>query len=575
MKHLFKFILLFLILNGLSMKAQYQNANWYFGEGAGINFNSITPTVLNDGQTSEQFVATASVSDIQGNLIFYTDGRSVFDMNHNLMQNGDNSILCSQGKQSVVIVPIPNVNKYYIFTENADNSDQSTHYYFSIVDMDVNSGLGSVVLLNQSLLNVPFMDSNTGEYFYCAYFHNMTASVANDGETYWLIIKPYHKFYAFHITENIMNPFPPYVESTYGNFNYDCNVYDPNSTSGCSTDGVSSLKVSSNGNKIATTFNQYGCLSSAGALLYDFDNSTGIISNEDYVGSSLNAVQYFSVDFSANSQYLYCVGNDPMSSRELVIDRYYIPSGSNTPETIYITNGQNDQVSYSLQRALDGKLYIGNSNQSFLSCILNPNDVDDVVFQNNFVDLGNNISGNFLPQLIPYFEQDCPYNVFVYNNFVGGDDVTIEASNKVFATNTINYGANVIFNGGNSVVLGEFFKVENDSFLEIHTTGCSILPPEHRKLTSTDSSSKLVANSFDNDFIQLYPNPNSGLLNYDVKTDALISISIIDYKSGIVVKEIPNIENKGVLDLTSLNSGLFYIKIIVNRDIYTRKIVIK
>jgi len=79
---LFSFFILF---EGL---AQREASNWYFGRNAGVQFNpdgSVTP--LTDGQLST-LEGCASISDRFGNLLFYTDGVTVWDRTHQVMPGG-------------------------------------------------------------------------------------------------------------------------------------------------------------------------------------------------------------------------------------------------------------------------------------------------------------------------------------------------------------------------------------------------------------------------------------------------------------------------------------------------------
>ena len=55
--------------------------NWYFGNKAGITFNSGLPVVLTDGQMLVKR-ASVCVSDSLGNLLFYSDGDQVWNRNH-------------------------------------------------------------------------------------------------------------------------------------------------------------------------------------------------------------------------------------------------------------------------------------------------------------------------------------------------------------------------------------------------------------------------------------------------------------------------------------------------------------
>ena len=68
--------------------SQQEASNWYFGYGAGIKFNTNgTITSLTNGQLNT-LEGCASLSDSNGNLMFYTDGTTVYNKNHQIMLNG-------------------------------------------------------------------------------------------------------------------------------------------------------------------------------------------------------------------------------------------------------------------------------------------------------------------------------------------------------------------------------------------------------------------------------------------------------------------------------------------------------
>ena len=85
---------------------------WYFGENAGIDFNSGSPVALTDGQlfTDE---GCATISDTSGNLLFYTDGSTVYDKNHAIMPNGTGLLGNNSSTQSAIIVKKPGSNTIY------------------------------------------------------------------------------------------------------------------------------------------------------------------------------------------------------------------------------------------------------------------------------------------------------------------------------------------------------------------------------------------------------------------------------------------------------------------------------
>ena len=86
-----------------------QGNNWYFGEYAGLSFNTTPPTALTNGQlnTSE---GCASISDKNGNILFYTDGMFVYDRTHTVMPNGSGLMGNISSFNSAIIVPKPGNN---------------------------------------------------------------------------------------------------------------------------------------------------------------------------------------------------------------------------------------------------------------------------------------------------------------------------------------------------------------------------------------------------------------------------------------------------------------------------------
>ena len=108
------YILIFVLLFALTLSAQRESANWYFGFSSGLDFNSGIPEVLSDGKitTTE---GCSTVSDNSGNLLFYTEGVDVWDKNHNIMQNGENLLGDNSSSQSTIVVPnVSNSNIFYL-----------------------------------------------------------------------------------------------------------------------------------------------------------------------------------------------------------------------------------------------------------------------------------------------------------------------------------------------------------------------------------------------------------------------------------------------------------------------------
>jgi hypothetical protein len=57
--------------------AQKDASIWYFGKRAGLDFRSVMPVPLHDGQLATD-EGCATVNDQEGNLLFYTNGEKVW-----------------------------------------------------------------------------------------------------------------------------------------------------------------------------------------------------------------------------------------------------------------------------------------------------------------------------------------------------------------------------------------------------------------------------------------------------------------------------------------------------------------
>src|SRR3970040_2481571 len=100
-----QFIFILFILATPSF-AQKEAAIWYFGNYAGLDFNSGNPVALTNGKLVTKEGCT-TISDKDGNLLFYTDGSLVYNKNHQVMPNGYGLQGHNSSTQSAIIVPKP------------------------------------------------------------------------------------------------------------------------------------------------------------------------------------------------------------------------------------------------------------------------------------------------------------------------------------------------------------------------------------------------------------------------------------------------------------------------------------
>ncbi|HPG72994.1 MAG TPA: hypothetical protein PLM49_01800, partial [Bacteroidales bacterium] len=133
--------------------AQENSANhWFFGINCGVSFATGVPKGIIGGQITG-FEGCATVGDLEGNLLFYTDGQVIYDRYHNVMQNGTGLLGHWSSTQSSIIIKRPGTEKeYYVFTLDASENHLENGWRYSIVDMNLNGGLGAVTDTKNMLL---------------------------------------------------------------------------------------------------------------------------------------------------------------------------------------------------------------------------------------------------------------------------------------------------------------------------------------------------------------------------------------------------------------------------------------
>jgi uncharacterized protein (TIGR02145 family) len=285
-KHLYLFgLLLSLPFFGFS---QGEWNNWYFGTKAGVSFNSGIPQYLMDSQMfADRSLAT--VSDSLGNLLFYTDGRLVYDRTHSIMPNGTGLLSWIQDQSVCVVQNIGDDSLYYIFTLNCPvwpppQPDGGLHY--SVVDMRLNGGLGDIVTGQK---NISLLGNANWPV-------SMTMARHHNNKDAWLIIHnglSNHNFYAFLITSGGIQP--PVVSSSI--------LYNP-----LISTNPGSMRVSPDGTKLIAPYPITDSLEYC-----QFNSSTGQITslfciNTD-AGPDMDGGWSY-LEFSIDSRYLYRSSND-------------------------------------------------------------------------------------------------------------------------------------------------------------------------------------------------------------------------------------------------------------------------
>jgi len=312
--------------------AQNERNIWCFGNGAGLDFNSGAPVPF-AGVAMTAFEGSSSIADASGNLLFYSDGVSIWNKNHVVMPNGSGLLSNSSSTQAALIIKQPGLNSlYYLFTTDAFEGPYGLNY--NIVDMSLQGGLGDVSLLN-GVLNSPCDEK------ICAVNH------AN-GTDVWLINTAHYgdTIYAYLLTSAGLNLVP--VISPTGVIH------------SIGTNFAGQLKASPLGNTLAVA------LYEVGFEIYDFDNSTGIASNTNSINTYPDA---YGIEFSPDGSRLYGV---PFSSG--VITQFDMLAGS--PAAIIASAtvvSTNSIMRGSLQVAPDNKIYVAEYGAVSIGVINDPN----------------------------------------------------------------------------------------------------------------------------------------------------------------------------------------------------------
>src|SRR5258705_5903534 len=138
MRTALRYCCLFLLLFSSHLLHAQKEANiWYFGHYLGLDFNSGTVVPLNDGQTNT-IEGVATISNSNGNLLFYTDGITVWNRLHQVMPNGTGLFGNPSSTQSAVIVPkVGDTTRYFVFTVDQVGGPNGLRY--SVVNMTLDN----------------------------------------------------------------------------------------------------------------------------------------------------------------------------------------------------------------------------------------------------------------------------------------------------------------------------------------------------------------------------------------------------------------------------------------------------
>lgn len=285
-------LLLAILIIGSSAQAQKEMNWWYFGSKSGLNFNipkaaggvPDLPTPVTGPVTASE--GCFSISDPNGNFLFASDGKTVYNKEGATMDSGTGLAGNQDSAQSGIVVPFPgDPNKYYIITV-----DISPGICFSVVDLSINGGLGKVITKNTNLWTSTPAGSS---------YENIAVVRKADNSGFWLVHQNDKNFYVWELTAAGFGPL-----STYNFPAINVNVTQSDIYS-------STLKFSNDNTKLAV------CRYSANSIITaSFNTTTGVVS--DVIQRTFTGFDPYSSEFSPSGEWLYIgqiYGNDGLARK--------------------------------------------------------------------------------------------------------------------------------------------------------------------------------------------------------------------------------------------------------------------
>ena len=399
MKKLIIFVFLFF---SSFVFSQQEASNWYFGNHAGLKFHPDgTVTALTDGQL-KTLEGCASLSDSNGNLLFYTDGTTVYNKKHEIMLNGTNLKGDNSSTQSATIVQKPgDSNLFYLFTITA--RAESDGFRYSIIDLNLDNGLGGI-----TSKNIPI---------YSPTCEKISVIKHSNNSDFWIVTHGWgnNTFFAHLLTNAGINTIP--VASNSGT----SVLID---SDGYNTMGY--MKIAPNGKKIAICHEFIGTFE-----INDFDNSSGIVSNQKIIYKTQRSYDAYGVEFSPNSNVLYL---SLISSKEIYQFDLTSPDVASSSKLI----AKAPTYLGALQLGPNNKIYIANYESTNLGVINDPNKIGIACdLQTSAIDLGSRKSLLGLPS----FNQSFFNPTFSIKNLCLGSTTEFNLDgNKGVTTATWNFG---------------------------------------------------------------------------------------------------------------------------------------
>ncbi|MVO09946.1 T9SS type B sorting domain-containing protein [Flavobacterium sp. TP390] len=390
--------LYFLFIVSCRIEAQNETNNWLFGGNSGINFDQDVVSPINGSMNTP--AGCSSISDENGDLLFYTNGHTIWNKNHLIMDNGDDLEGDLEGIQTSIIVPKPNdPTTYYVFYTREFNASTPRIYvrgiFYSEVKFSSQNPLGEVVIKNERIANTATARL-AALYHYESNSYRLITLTNSDTPIYGTGgVRLDVAFRVFIISSNGIN-ITPVVQSI------DQEFVD-----------FGAMKISPDGKYVAVADHTLKKV-----FFYEFDNLV-VSFNHYFTLPTVPAfglfISPYSIEFSKDSKNFYYSGGN------YVVQFPFTQIGGMEPAESYIMDCPNAK---SIQLARNGKIYIASddtTNQNHFISVIHKPEKEGVacLYENNAINLGTGIAKKGLPIFV---------SSFLRNRIIASDTTCVNAA---------------------------------------------------------------------------------------------------------------------------------------------------
>ncbi len=539
------------------------NNYWQLGTLA-FDFSNVPPVASNTNISDDGDYAYTShygystMSDSNGDLLFYTDGINIWNQNHSkILDNPFYYALemdSAKIKQNVLSVPHPgDANKYFVFSfiniEYLCGGCAHGHYGIGLVDFSNNVN-GDFTLIKDQIDPGVWNKDRRGA---------MTAIYVESGNYYWVILRKLGKLWSIKVDSNGVSD--NVIEST---INY--SDYSP-------VQDYETIKFTPEGDKlIGIGYNGRNTI-----YKMNFNKQTGEFNN--YVSYNLgDYVNLTDFEISNNSQNVYIVKNGSIVVKN-------INSLGGSERVVKINNSTNDSEDMLfLEKDPNHEILVASNfnyydYNKYLHKIENQNSYYNSTLLLNYVYLnGKNLKYldgklGFLPQTIS--DSPCPANSIREDDVQAGQIDFQSTFNTIIATNVITANATAEYDAGSSVILKPGFYAKEGADFLAYIDGCSSNEDRARGIT-IPRKSKSMTDCETTREINIYPNPV--ISEFTFESDVRMNNwYLMDINGNVKLKGALG-ENKlksSLINMEQFNTGNYFLKVIFEDQKMLTKSIIK